>query len=82
MLGVVVMPKGDKKSTARAPDWSDVPAVLSTQQAADVLGVHLNTIKQMIYRGELAAFKVGKVHKINKVDLMKYAGLTPPDEAI
>lgn len=75
------MPRAGKKSSTYAADWSDVPAVLTTQQAADVLGVHINTIKRMIYEGSLHAWKAGKVHKINKVDLMRLAGLTPPEQA-
>lgn len=80
MLGVAIMPRVDKKSTAYKADWSDVPAVLTSQQAADVLGVHINTVKRMIYDGKLPAWKAGRNHKINKVDLMRIAGLAPPKE--
>lgn len=79
MVGIAEMSKTSKKYTA--PDWSDVPSVLNPQQAADVLGLHLNTIKKLIYEGTLPHFKTGRVIKVHKVDLMRYAGLTPPDEA-
>lgn len=61
-------------------NWDEVPIVLSTQEAADVLGVHVNTVKNLISRKELKAFKVGRVLKINKADLKKYVGLIGGEE--
>ena len=66
-----------KKYTS--PDWADVPIVLSTQQAADALGVHLNTIKRLVLRKKIRAFKVGRVLKIHKAELMKYVGFDVED---
>lgn len=53
-------------------NWDEVPLVLSVQQVADVLSVHLNTVKRLIARGELKAFKVGRALRIDKVDLRQY----------
>lgn len=61
-------------------DWSDVPSILGTQEAADLLGVHLNTVKRLIYNNEIPAFKIGRVVKLNKADLMRFAGVTPPKD--
>lgn len=54
-------------------DWSEVPIILGTKEVADVLGVHVNTVKQLITKGDLPAFKVGRVLKVNKSDLKRYA---------
>lgn len=56
-------------------DWKDVPLILGTKDAADVLGVHVNTVKNLIAEGRLSAFKIGRVLKIHKSELMRYVGL-------
>lgn len=60
-------------------NWNDVPLVLGTQQVADILDVHVNTVKSIIQRGELPAFKVGRVLKVNKSDLRRFMGLEADD---
>jgi len=75
MIEVTIMPK---KYTS--VNWSDVPSVLSTHEAAAVLGIHINTIKRLIYAEKIPAFKIGRNTKIHKADLMKYAGLDPTRE--
>lgn len=62
-------------------DWNDVPLVLGTKEVADVLGVHVNTVKSLISKGEIPAFKVGRVLRINKADLKRYTGLCDTNEA-
>lgn len=52
--------------------WDDVPLSLSVDQAAAVLGVHPNTIRNVIKAGELAARKVGREWRIAKADLQRY----------
>lgn len=42
---------------------------LTTQQAADELGVTAGRIRQMIVDGQLPTTKFGHVHMINKVSL-------------
>lgn len=54
------------------PNWDDVPSVMGTQQVADLLQVHINTVKKLITTGKLAAFRVGRVYRVNKVDLLEY----------
>lgn len=53
-------------------NWDEVPLVLSVQQVADVLSVHLNTVKRLIARGELRASKIGRALRVDKVDLKDY----------
>jgi excisionase family DNA binding protein len=47
------------------------------------MGVHLNTIRKLVDNGEIRSIEMGRAVRINKIDLMRYAGLTPPpqDEA-
>lgn len=59
-------------SMAKFTNWDDVPLILDTQQVADLLNIHLNTVKRLIERGELKSSKVGRNHKIDKNDLKQY----------
>ena len=61
-------------------NWDEVPIILSTQEAADALGVHINTIKRLVADGELAHFFIGRVWKFRKGDIMRFAGITPPED--
>lgn len=56
-------------------DWSDVPLVLTLQQAAKVMGAHRNTIMNMIKDKRLAAVKVGREWRISKDEIMRYLGV-------
>lgn len=58
-------------------DWNQVPVIMGTQEAADVLDIHVNTIKNLIQQEKLKAFKVGRVLKIHKAELMRFVGLNP-----
>lgn len=57
---------------AKFVNWDDVPLVLSTRQVADILSVHINTVKRLITRGDLPASKIGRVLRIGKDDLKRY----------
>lgn len=54
------------------PEWDDVPSVLGTKQVADLLQIHINTAKRLITTGKLAAFRVGRVYRVRKGDLLNY----------
>ncbi len=43
--------------------------LLSTKEAAEILGVHWQTVRNYIERGELKSHKIGKLVKIQKIDL-------------
>jgi excisionase family DNA binding protein len=60
--------------------WDEVPIIMGTEDAAGVLDVHVNTIKNLVKNGELPHFNVGRVWRFRKEDLMKFAGVIP-DEA-
>ncbi len=55
--------------------WDDVPLVLNIQEVADLLGVHLNTIKKKV-GDEIPARKVGRSWRVSKSDLQRYIELT------
>lgn len=50
---------------------------LTTQQAADVLGVTAGRIRQMIVDGQLPTTKFGHVHMIDESDLSLVADRKP-----
>ena len=47
--------------------------LLSTREAADILGVHVQTVRQYIRRGELPAVKISpRLYKIHPEDLERF----------
>jgi len=46
--------------------------IIKAQDAADLLGAHIETIRRMARRGDLPAFKVGKDWRFRRTDLMKW----------
>lgn len=52
--------------------WNEVPLVLRTKDVADVLGVHINTVKKLITDGKIPARKVGRAYRVTKEDLKQY----------
>jgi len=46
--------------------WDTVPLILSVYDAADLLGVHRNTIMTMLRDGRLEGIKVGRAWRIKK----------------
>ena len=44
----------------------------SIRQTADLLGVHYNTVYRMVRRGELEAYKVGRIIRISDEDIEKW----------
>lgn len=45
--------------------------IVSTKELADILGVHVNTIFNLMKKG-LPAFKVGRQRRYNLVDVFKW----------
>ena len=44
----------------------------SIRQIADLLGVHYNTVYRMVRRGELEAYKVGRIIRISDENIEKW----------
>ena len=51
------------------PPEASTAALLTTQEAADLLNVHPRTIQRLVERGELAAVHVGTAVRFDRTDL-------------
>jgi len=54
-------------------------AVYSAEQVADILGLHVRTVRGYIRDGRLPAVRVGKQYRITEGDLRAFSGM-PVDE--
>jgi excisionase family DNA binding protein len=52
--------------------WSDLPLVLTTEQAAVVLQLKRRTIANMLDRGDLRGVKVGKDWRVSRSELIRF----------
>lgn len=52
--------------------WEDVPVIIDLPYAAVLLGVSIECLKRWSRDGKLPAFKVGKLWRINKADLINF----------
>ena len=62
--------------TANAPVH---PIAYSPQQAADALGVTRQTINNLMNRGDLRRYKVGRSTRIPKADVHALVGFEPTE---
>ena len=53
-------------------DDSVADKLLSTKQVADMLGLHEETIRQYIKRGELLAIRLGKEYRIRESEVERF----------
>ena len=51
----------------------DVPEILTPNEVADYLCIHINTVYKLIHQGLLPAFRVGKSWRIRRADLLGLA---------
>lgn len=56
-------------------DWERVPMMLANSEAAAILGVSVSTVDRMCARGDLMAVRCGRMWRINRDYLLKYAGI-------
>lgn len=61
-------------------DFSKLPVMLSTEQAAQVLNVGTRTVGRMCAQGTLKAVKVMSLWRINRDALLEFAGIAPCEE--
>ena len=52
--------------------WSDLPLVLTADQAAAVLQVNRRTLTNMLDRGTLRGVKIGKEWRVSKAEMMRF----------
>ena len=51
----------------------DLPALLTPNEVADYLCIHINTVYKLIHQGLLPAFRVGKSWRIRREYLLELA---------
>lgn len=52
--------------------WSDLPLVLTSNQAAIVLQINRRTLTNMLDRGALRGVKIGKEWRVSRAELMRF----------
>ena len=52
--------------------WTDLPLVLTSEQAAQVLQLTRRTITNMLDRGDLRGVKIGKEWRISRAELVRF----------
>lgn len=52
--------------------WSDLPLVLTSEQAAAVLQLKRRTVANMLDRGDLHGVKIGKEWRISRAELRRF----------
>ena len=52
--------------------WSDLPLVLSSDQAAVVLQINRRTLTNMLDRGTLRGVKIGKEWRVSRAEMMRF----------
>jgi excisionase family DNA binding protein len=53
-------------------DWNRIPVVFDLAYAATLLGVSLDWLHKLAQRGQFPAFKIGKLWRVRKDDLLSY----------
>lgn len=64
--------KGDTTVPKKETNWDKVPVIFDIAYAATLLGISLDTMHKLCQKGKFPAFKVGKLWRVNKDDLMTY----------
>ena len=54
----------------------------TVEQAAEVLDLHVKTIRRYIHEGKLKAKRIGKEYRITRVDLEEFTGSALPVQAV
>jgi excisionase family DNA binding protein len=52
--------------------WSDLPLVLTSDQAASVLQINRRTLTNMLDRGALRGVKIGKEWRVSRAEMMRF----------
>ena len=60
--------------TARTLDPQALPPLLTARQVAELLQLHINTVKKLCRIGKLPAFKAAAVWRIKREDLLAFMG--------
>ncbi|WP_423226390.1 helix-turn-helix domain-containing protein [Candidatus Amarolinea aalborgensis] len=55
-----------------AAQWSDLPLVLTSEQAAGVLQIDRRTLTNMLNHGALRGVKIGKKWRVSRTEMMRF----------
>lgn len=58
------------------------PFFYTIEQVADLLSLHVKTVRRYVREGRLKARRIGKAYRIARRDLENFAGETPPVPAV
>jgi excisionase family DNA binding protein len=61
-------------------EWASLPLVLTTEQVAALLHLHVNTVKNLCRQGKLPATKIGNVWRFQRADILPL--LAAPNGAV
>lgn len=71
-MGSKVVPFNASTAEKLDAQPGQLPALLSVQEVADYLGVGTSTVRDMVARGELPAYKVRRRVRIAAADVLAY----------
>ena len=54
--------------------WNDVPAIITLEEASNLLGLSIDSVRRYCVIGDLPAIQIGKQWRIDKEKLMKLFG--------
>ena len=54
--------------------WNDVPALIDLEQASQLLGLSVDSVRRYCVIGDIPAVQIGKQWRIDKQKLMKKFG--------
>ena len=54
--------------------WNDVPALIDLEQASQLLGLSVDSVRRYCVIGDIPAVQIGKLWRIDKQKLMKKFG--------
>ncbi len=63
---------------SEASTWDDLPLVMTTEQVADLLHLHVNTVKALCRSGMLPAAKIGHLWRIQRADVLALFASSQP----
>ena len=56
--------------------WNDVPAIINLEQASELLGLSVDSVRRYCITKDIPAIQIGKQWRIDKQKLMNQFGYT------
>lgn len=70
-----MMIRRENRISTNCKDFADIPAILTIPECASAVHVAPITIRRAIWTGELKARKIGRIYRIPKTELLRWAGI-------